>query len=150
MSAINPDFYIGVTRDPPAIVSIGKTMNGMEVMDFVLNSELNEEQKIKFEYAISKIGPAKPPKPNRAQTPAPAPAEGAAAEAEAAEVEKPRLLITDGAPAPQTEQQLTLPEPPTKGQLNEKQDQRGAGKKTKRNKNKRRRTKRRKTKRSKK
>ena len=47
MSAIKqPDFYIGVTRDPPAIVSIGKTIDGMEVIDVVLlNSELNEEKK---------------------------------------------------------------------------------------------------------
>ena len=56
MSAIKqPDFYIGVTRDPPAIVSIGKTIDGMQVMDFVLNSELNEDKKRNFENAIDKI-----------------------------------------------------------------------------------------------
>ena len=49
MSAIKqPDFYIGVTRDPPAIVSIGKTIEGMQVLDIVLNSELNEEKKKGF------------------------------------------------------------------------------------------------------
>ena len=71
MSAIKqPDFYIGVTRDPPAIVSIGKTIEGMQVMDIVLNSELNEEKKKGFENAINNIGQAKSSKPNQAQTPA--------------------------------------------------------------------------------
>ena len=64
MSAIKPDFYIGVIKNPPSIVSIGKTIDGMEVIDVVLNSELNEDKKQEFENAINKIGPAKPPKPN--------------------------------------------------------------------------------------
>ena len=52
--------------------------------------------------------------------------------------------------APETEQPLALPAPPTKDTLDSVLSQIGNGKKTKRNKNKRRRTKRRKTKRSKK
>ena len=65
MSAIKqPDFYIGVTRDPPAIVSIGKTIDGMEVIDVVeLNSELTEDKKRGFEKDINKISEIPPIKP---------------------------------------------------------------------------------------
>ena len=175
MSAIKqPDFYIGVTRDPPAIVSIGKTIEGMQVMDIVLNSELNEEKKKGFENAINNIGQAKSSKPNQAQTPAetepePVPSDIAEAEnpvegaenpvevaAETAETEEegdPLVALLNNKSS--SKNQFGLPPPPpalekidgaTDTEVIE--NGRGGGKKTKRKRNKRRRTKKRKTKRS--
>ena len=178
MSAIKqPDFYIGVTRDPPAIVSIGKTIDGMEVIDVVLlNSELTDDKKRVFENAISNIGQAKSSKPNQAQTPAetepePVPSDIAEAEnpvegaenpvevaAETAETEEegdPLVALLNNKSS--SENQFGLPPPPPAlekivGATDTEVigNGRGGGKKTKRKRNKRRRTKKRKTKRSKK
>ena len=136
MSAIKPDFYIGVIKNPPSLVSIGKTIDGMEVIDVVLNSELNEDKKRDFENAINKIGPAKPPMPSQAPV---------VEEAAPKQIETP--VVEEAAPEQiETPQSHELTADSNGNQTN----QPGGGKKTKRNKNKRRRTKRRKTKRSKK
>jgi len=171
MSAIKPDFYIGVIKNPPSLVSIGKTIDGMEVIDVVLNSELNEDKKRDFENAINKIGPAKPPMPSQApvveeaapkQIETPVVEEAAPEQIETPVVEEaaPKQIETPVAPeqieTPVVEEaapeQIETPQSHelTADSNGNQTNQPGGGKKTKRNKNKRRRTKRRKTKRSKK
>ena len=140
MSARTPDFYIGIsTQNPPTIISIGQTINGMEEIEVRLDQPDEEKLNI-FKGKIDKIVvPAEVP---AAEVPA---AEVPAAEVHAAEVPAAEVK-TDQPPIPPNtdkEEYIGLASILPEGQF-------GTGKKTKRRRNKRRLTKRRKTKRSKK
>jgi len=149
MSARTPDFYIGIsTQNPPTIISIGQTIDGMEEVEVRLD-QTDEDKLNMFKAKIDKI--VAPPVPVVV-----APVE----ESIVAQVEESVVapvvapVVAQVEPAPAVEAQVVAPvEEPTPTVSTEvvapTSLQIGYGKKTKRRKNKRRLTKRRKTKRSK-
>jgi hypothetical protein len=143
MSAQTPDFYIGIsTQNPPTIISIGQTIDGMEEVEVRLDQP-DEDTLNVFKEKIDKIvapieEPVVVPAPIEEPVVVPAPME------ESVVVPAP-MEESVVVPAPMEESVVA----PVEQSVVPVVEQSGSGKKTKRRRNKRRLTKRRKTKRSK-
>ncbi|MDC1151945.1 hypothetical protein OAS95_05190, partial [Pelagibacteraceae bacterium] len=75
MSARTPDFYIGIsTQNPPTIISIGQTIDGMEEIEVRLDQP-DENKLADFENKINNISTSPEQEPAAEPVAAPAPAE---------------------------------------------------------------------------
>ena len=179
MSTLKPDFYIGIsTQNPPTIISIGRTIDGMEEIEVrldkpdedkltIFKGKIDDIQtgedffkmadKIETEletYPVNEYSSAQEPVEEVAQDVAPEQVEEVIQDVASEQVEE---VIQDVAPE-QVEEviQDVAPLPSIQDPENNEfiglaslPGIKGSGKKTKRRRNKRRKTKRRKTKRSK-